>query len=203
MIGRTPPPFAAWLLKRLTQNDALVGDVAESYAHGQSGWWYGRQVVAIIAASISTEIRRHPIITMRSIAVGFAFTWAMWRYYVMGALINYDEVLFRTGLTSWFYIHDLAAPRLAIWPATAVLYGLSGWIVARASRDRAAVVLLYAVMGEFLFIAVWGMWRFVYDPVVSRALLIFLTLVVRPLPALAGGLWAVSRGHSVERQVHA
>jgi len=57
MIGRTPPPFAAWLLKRLTQNDALVGDVAESYAHGQSGWWYWRQVLAIAGRGVVSEMR--------------------------------------------------------------------------------------------------------------------------------------------------
>jgi len=57
MIGRTPPRFAAWLLKRLTQNDALVGDVAESYAHGQSAWWYWRQVVAIIGRTVLCEVR--------------------------------------------------------------------------------------------------------------------------------------------------
>jgi hypothetical protein len=83
-------------------------------------------VIAIIAASTSTEARRHPIITMRAIALGFAFTWVVWRFYVMWAVIHYDELLFRTGLLPWFYTHSLGVPRPVIFPATAVLYGLSG-----------------------------------------------------------------------------
>lgn len=198
MIRRTPPPFAAWLLKWLSKNDAFAGDLTESYVNGRSRWWYWRQVIGIIAASTSTEVRRHPIITMRAIALGFAFTWVMWHAYVMWAVLNYDEVLFRTGLLPWFYTHGLAVPRTAIFPATVLLYGLSGWIVGRTSRDSAAVVLVYAGVGELLFFADFGMWRFIYDPL-PYSVMTILTITVRPIPAVLGGLWAVSQRHPAKR----
>jgi hypothetical protein len=198
MTHRTPPTLATSLLKMFGADSALVGDLGEGYESGKSRWWYWQQVLAIIAASTETEVRRHPIITMRAIAFGFAFTWVIWHAYVMWAVLNYDEVLFRTGLLPWFYTHGLAVPRTAIFPATVLLYGLSGWIVGRTSRDSAAVVLVYAGVGELLFFADFGMWRFIYDPL-PYSVMAILTITVRPIPALLGGLWAVSQRHPAKR----
>ena len=129
MTHGTPPTLATALLRMFGADSALAGDLAEHYESGKSRWWYWRQVIGIIAASILTEVRRHPVITMRAIALGFAFTWVIWHAYVMWAVLNYDEVLFRTGLLPWFYTHGLAVPRTAIFPATVLLYGLSGGTV--------------------------------------------------------------------------
>jgi hypothetical protein len=200
---RQPPKIASALLRYFGPPEASsVGDLLEEFQSGKSCCWYWRQVIAIIAASTSTEVLRHPVITMRAIAVGSAFTWIMWHGYVMWAVLNYDEVLFTTGLLPWFYTHGLTVPRTAIFPATVVLYGLSGWIVARASRGSATVVLVYAGVSEFLFFADFGMWRFIYDPL-PHSLMAILTVAVRPIPALFGGLWAVSTRHPAERPLHA
>ena len=201
-MKREPPKLATALLGWFGPGGpALAGDVVERYQSGESRWWYWRQVIAIIAASISTEFRRRPIITIRAIALGLAFTWVMWRY-VIRTVRNYDELLFMTGLLPWFYTHGYGLPRWTIWPATAVLYGLSGWIVGRASRHSAAIVLVYAGVGELLFIVEFGMWRFIYDSL-PDPLVAILTVAVRPIPVLCGGLWAISRGHSAERYLHA
>jgi hypothetical protein len=199
-MSRKPPKLATALLNGFTAHDgALAGDLLERYRSGQSLWWYWRQVIAIIGASTSSEVRRHPTITMRAIALGFAFTWLM-RRYVIWDLMHYDEWLFSTGLVRWLYVHDYSLPVSAIWPATAVLYGLSGWIVGRASRESAGIVLLYVAAGEFLFFGATGAWRFVYDPL-PDPLLPILT-VVRPISALLGGLWAVSGRHSARSRLH-
>jgi hypothetical protein len=199
----TPPKLATVLLRWLgPDGPALAGDLAERHQSGESRWWYWRQVIGIIAAATATEVQRHPIITIRAIAFGFAFTWVIWSYNVIWVVMNYDELLFRTGLGHWFYAHGYGLPRWTIWPLTAVLYASSGWIVARVSRQSAAILLVYAAVGEFLFFAVWGAWRFVYDPL-PHFLLAILTLAVRPTPILCGGLWAISRGHSAERRLHA
>jgi hypothetical protein len=190
---KEPPKFASALLRTIAVNNpALVGDALEQFRLGRSASWYWRQVIAAIAVSIASEVRRHPIITMRAIALGFAFTELMWRY-VMWAVMNYDELLFATGLARWFYIHGYGLPRLAIWAATALLYGASGWIVGRASRESAPIVLVYVGIGEFLFFLVFGMWSFV-EPLPHLQVTI-LTIAVRPIPTLCGGLWAVSRKH--------
>ena len=197
-----PPKLAAALLRWFGPHyPALAGDLLERHQSGESRWWYWRQVIGIIAASISTEVLRHPVITIRALALGFAFTWVMWRY-VMWAVMNYDELLFATGLVPWFYTHGYGLSHPAIWAATAVLYGLSGWIVGRVSRESAATVLVYAVVGEFLFFVEFGMWRFISDSV-PYPLLLILTAAIRPLPTLFGGLWAVSRRYPAARRLHA
>ena len=199
---KPPPTIASAILRQfIPPHDPRVGDLLEGFQAGKSRWWYSRQAVAIIASSISTEVQRHPIITLRAIALGFAFTWVMWRY-VMSAVMNYDELLFATGLVPWFYTRGYGLSHPAIWAATAVLYGLSGWIVGRVSRESAATVLVYAAVGEFLFFVEFGMWRFISDSL-PYPLLLILTAAIRPLPTLFGGLWAVSRRNPSERRFRA
>jgi len=65
MIGGTPPPVAAWLLKQLSKNDALVGDLTESYAAGHSRLWYWGQVLAGIATGAWRDSRERVGVAMQ------------------------------------------------------------------------------------------------------------------------------------------
>jgi len=51
-----PPPFATWMLEHCTAGDcdeALAGDLCESYSSGLSDGWYWRQVFAACAVTWS------------------------------------------------------------------------------------------------------------------------------------------------------
>lgn len=53
-----PPPLAAWLLSRLLhgpRSGALLGDLAEEYAHRRSRAWYWRQTLYAIAAQMRQQ----------------------------------------------------------------------------------------------------------------------------------------------------
>ncbi len=82
-----PPALAAWLLEHLTpgdNHDALVGDLLEEFQHGRSAWWFWRQVLCAIPASLSHEIRAHRVAR----SVEFGLTW-VWVDFVMFHLLPY------------------------------------------------------------------------------------------------------------------
>jgi len=69
-----PPRIATWLLEHLMSadsNDALAGDLLESFRGGRSAGWYWRQVFAAIALKVLRSYRRHRFVIL------FATSWAM------------------------------------------------------------------------------------------------------------------------------
>ena len=80
-----PPPIATWMLEHCTAGDfdeALAGDLCESYSSGLSDGWYWRQVFAACAVSWSESLRaRMPLFV-------FAVIWSMmapaWKVFTDG-----------------------------------------------------------------------------------------------------------------------
>src|SRR5690348_637979 len=67
MTGRTPPELANRLLRRLRPSeDALAGDLLESYLGGKSRSWYWRQVLCAIVLILWSSIRQEA--TMERVA---------------------------------------------------------------------------------------------------------------------------------------
>jgi hypothetical protein len=69
------PKVATWLLKRLNStpnNDALIGDLVEQYLQGRSRLWYWKQAFLAIVVSLEREISKHPVLTLRAVASGWA-----------------------------------------------------------------------------------------------------------------------------------
>jgi hypothetical protein len=58
---RYPPRVATWILKRLTLDEALVGDLHEAYGAGRSRAWYWHQVGLAILFSVWREFREHTL----------------------------------------------------------------------------------------------------------------------------------------------
>ena len=80
-----PPPIATWMLEHCTGrslDEALAGDLCESYHSGLSDGWYWRQVFAACAVSWSESLRaRMPLFV-------FALIWSMmapaWKVFTDG-----------------------------------------------------------------------------------------------------------------------
>jgi hypothetical protein len=81
MASNRPPVIAAWLLKHFgcgPNNDAVLGDLAEQYAH-RNRVWYWRQVLKSIPVSVIKEALRHKRIAITAIVTG----WIVWLSFVV------------------------------------------------------------------------------------------------------------------------
>ena len=134
-MNRRPPATAAWLLRTFgtaSTADDLLGDLSEEYAAGRSAWWFWWQVLAAIVIGVMNEVRAHPALTLRAIAVG----WLAMFLLTVG-LSFVQEVI---EVRMWFYFFGPIA-----WFVRGVLSGyLAGWLVGRAhSRHRVSAVLAF------------------------------------------------------------
>src|ERR1041385_264022 len=154
---RQPPPLATKLLEYFAP-PSVSGDLLEAFHDGRSLWWFWRQTIGSIAAQMFADFRQHPVLMTRAIVVGVSFAWTFARFALFD-LLHYEQLLFSTGLVRWFYVNGYGLPEWSIWPATAVLIAVSGWIVARTHPQlRPTVVLLYAVAIQCVVCGL-GVWR--------------------------------------------
>jgi hypothetical protein len=195
---REPPKLATALLKLLgPQDHALMGDLAENYASGKSGWWYWRQILMAVASEALQDARRNPARIVVSATVAVLCAWFATRG--LSCILGFDQWLFETGVNRWLYINGYGLPLwsrdlplLAIWKALS--YGLSAYVIGRMV-PRIVVPFVSAL------IAVNGM-IFVADCITpntySLAHLIATLVVLYPTAALIGG-FAALQTHRLRR----
>jgi hypothetical protein len=159
-MNRRPPAAAVWLLRTFgagTTTDDLLGDLSEEYAAGRSAWWFWWQVLAAIPISITNEVRAHPVLTLRAIAIGWT---AMFLLNIGGSFVQ--EVIEVNGypwprvdvpmysptagvtmfipINTWILIY---APVVAFVRIVLAAY-LAGWLVGRLHvRHRVSAVLAF------------------------------------------------------------
>jgi hypothetical protein len=147
MTSNQPPRIATWMLKHFgsgSDNEALLGDLAEQYVQKDSPMWYWRQTMKAIPVSFFKEIRGHKGIAARALLTG----WVMW--ILCGTLI-FPFVFFGTNMGYYFEPrHPIGAGWSFMWMpvlgpanferpvsfvfATAlplVVGTICGWLVAR------------------------------------------------------------------------
>jgi hypothetical protein len=74
MRGTEPPRIARWMLERFMpegRDEALKGDLLESYRAGRSRGWYWRQVIAALAIACLQSYIRHRFVIL------YATAWCM------------------------------------------------------------------------------------------------------------------------------
>src|SRR5580765_4012540 len=142
LSGDAPRGDGVRILRRLLPSqdiDALLGDITEEAPHRSHLWLWG-QIAAVIVVGSFRDIRRHPLLALRAVAVGIAVL-------AVGALMF--EPIIRTSLrlsdlveNAWFRSVDRTLlERLNntafLVSVTALFYGglaASGWVVGRLHR---------------------------------------------------------------------
>ena len=185
-MKRQPPTLATVLLQRFVNPDgAILGDLVEQFQSGRSRAWYWRQITGVIASSVVRDVRAHPILTIRGIAVAWLFGWAIVRrlYYAL----RFDEVLFASGFR-WFYVNGYGLPHGLQGAIVVSCFGwllgaVCGWIVARLHRPFGIPILI----ANLVFVYLWTAVSFVPNPYLTP--LGVLNLLMYPILTLSGGVF--------------
>ena len=164
MTASHPPRLADWLLRRLASGPkrrSLIGDLHEQYARGRSSAWYWRQTLGAIAVSGVGDIRRHPLLAVRTVALTYLFL-VPWIYFT-GNLYGFtkwwmiDHVLRRSVLLHDLWVLD-QIPLLVAW---CFGWALTGWLLAKLQPDCRAGMTLVAICVQVPWAFEYGVpiWR--------------------------------------------
>jgi hypothetical protein len=205
MSSVQPPRLATWLLARLApgpESESMIGDLEERYRAGRSSLWYWRQVLSVILASVSRDVRGHRLLALRAVAAGWllhgAFSMPV-NWLTRAARIQMEDWLIETGrFTEWgaFWSGQL--------PATLLVYTaclLTGWLVGRLhARHSMAMVSAFAASLFVLEFAIPLVFLSLGQHRVPLSMLVVLSVLAvgRPIFVLMGGVLAA---RSVEPRI--
>lgn len=208
MTASNPPRLATALLSWMGPRDeALIGDLLETYRAGRSDWWYWRQVLSAVVIGVVVAVREHKLLPIRAIVIGWLAVWLYGNYvgdsvlFLARAVVNFGEFLFVTGLTDWFYVHDIDLPAIVVRatpPIVTTFVGMcaSGWLVGYSHRSTGpASVLIYCATVPLPAAATLA-WQSVARGEYAGPPLVYVAALVWfvTASALIGGLWAVRAG---------
>jgi hypothetical protein len=132
------------LVRRLMPSediDALLGDITEDSRH-RSRLWYWGQIAAVIVVGSWRDVRRHPLLAVRAIAIGIATL--IVAFAPASALLRVVRVLSEGGYYVGPYWLTLP-PHAFMWlPVLLNPLGFiaSGWTIARFHRSHGIAMLL-------------------------------------------------------------
>jgi len=161
-MRREPPQIATALLKRLSENEALAGDLREAYENGKSRSWYWRQVLTATATSVVQTSRAEPSRTMSAALFGVVCVWIVTIY--LPVLPRFDQWLFERGVTSWFYTNRIGFSQWAMargFPAVAIskagAFALASYGIASIDRRAAVPFALTVALGNLVVFLQYGL----------------------------------------------
>jgi len=161
MTQKQPPKLAVWMLRHFgsgSDNNALLGDLAEQYGEKNSALWYWRQTLGGIVVSFFKETWGHKWIAGRALMTG----WAVWMIFLTMIPLHVPM--------AFFFSHRYLGELVVNDTALPLLVGmLCGWLVAQLHRNqRTAVVLLFAT--SFILLNPPLLWKIVFHPVSTGVL---------------------------------
>jgi hypothetical protein len=212
MTRRDPPSIAVWALEHLTsgeRDEALAGDILETFQSGCSNSWYWRQALMACAVSWSESFRK------RASLLIFALLWAMaapgWDAFCRMADLDTHLSRFSTNLGPFWVLLYLAAWTILhsvfLW-AGLLLFGVFhtslGGSLHPAKFKRAfllvSLILAPAYFAMFVVVALYWYPTFAHlrpqgSPLQQMVDVRLLADVIRIpyLLALAGALWGAVR----------
>jgi hypothetical protein len=149
-------------LKRLLPSrdiDALLGDVAEERSR-RSRLWYWSQLLAIVVVASWRDVRSHPLIALRAVAIG-CVTLASY-FAIVLRLNDVIKALSYDGVSVGSHRITLPNPALFQPPYDVILvlaisllgFALAGWAIVRLHRARgiAMAMLFVALMTSLALI---------------------------------------------------
>ena len=197
MKSAPAPKIATWLLKRLNStpdNEALIGDLVEQYLQGRSRLWYWKQTFLAIAVSFGGEISRHPALTLRAVASGWAVIFLyrlLFRPSTVALSITLSVMQLHAhgvlyGALSHLYWYFIYTPVLAA----------AGWLVARLHREHRGVMVLAFAASKVLTFAP-HVFSYTTHAVIGPAYLRYVgdemwAAVTTTAMILLGGIWQAS-----------
>lgn len=144
--------FRQFVLDRVVLDPHLVGDLWEGgERHGML--WFSRQMTAALWLAGCRDIRIHPWLAVRAIAVGWlTTTLCVWAMRPVSRLMNgwvLDQLIVNLGSHS---IVMLWATDLHSFPAITGAGVIAGWVVGRSHRGHAGIVVAVTVA-----VAAWSL----------------------------------------------
>lgn len=206
MTFKEPPRLPTWLLQHLgcgSDNDAVLGDLAERYRQGKTSFWYWKEVAVAIVVSAFNDIRSHKLLTLRAMIVGgpvfwylgywafdflalFTRTWPPdWLYSKIGPSLWFNHEQF----VAWYWYGDSAAGSVLM-----IAIGMiSGWILARLNwRHRRSIVLLFSL--SVLLSWIYYSWTATVEDIGASIFweaYFWINNILQVLAVLAGGLMEI------------
>jgi hypothetical protein len=149
-----PPALAMWFLGRFGVNESVVGDLVERYEHRPSSFWFWRQALSAIAASLIRDLRTHKLLTFRAVLVG---TLAVW---VFSWLTAPPFLWMKQAFSAWTVEHNADVLRVFVFESNAWLlklpaalpWALAGWTIARLHRQNGLSMIVALISCWFLFL---------------------------------------------------
>jgi hypothetical protein len=153
VTDQQPPRFATWLLLRFasaSRRDALAGDLHERFGHGESRWWYWRQVLTAVLAETLEDIGSHKALTGGTVTL----VWIIMIAWVQGTWSVYATATARWPILnqSTFWLWYGGGLQL-IWCVGA---GVTGWVVARLAGRHSATMICVALVALCPLTLWWG-----------------------------------------------
>jgi hypothetical protein len=155
------PRLVVWLLEHYgssSDNEALIGDLAERYHEGRSAFWCGKQAAVAVLVGALESIRSHRLATLRAMAAGWLAYWTLgYVFFHFGfyqvmldslALDNPDLLIGSWSPPVWW--HNNSFGRIYTFGANAIatvamgmIAVVSGWIVATVVSSESAIGCSY------------------------------------------------------------
>lgn len=152
MSSRTPPKLAAALLRRMTEDSSLIGDLEEEFRHGRSSCWYWSQVAGTVAMKC---VHAHAcaacvLVAAFVLSIGPTLGWWQTRFAI--------PVLLGMAITSWKLWRLHRTSLVILYVASVALvspYWMSGQTEAMTGANRlfwaiARILGGYGVVGVLL-----------------------------------------------------
>lgn len=209
MKPASPPRLAIWFLVHLTQSErreAVLGDLLERFAEGETACWFWRQALSAFAVTAVRAIRRHGLsfgaaLTVASLVV-FAFNIAnpiaqhavgRWEEWLMWSLHPAStRIVWRIAFTGVAFSLECLG------------FAVAGWITARIHRGYPRLVVCTFAAYHLLSSMPW-MVEQIKDLMTNRRYLEGLiwysgNTLVTTLAILLAGFWSARHIRCEERQ---
>lgn len=129
------PRVATDILHRFGVETALIGDLEEVARTGRPLWWCWYQVVGALGLASGRLAITHPVLAVRSIAIGWSALLATFTVIDAPAINHLRLEGYRTGEWTAFWLGAGAVSYIG--------FALSAWLVARVHRRVPGLLLLY------------------------------------------------------------
>lgn len=206
-MKRTPPSLAVWCLARLVRGErgeALIGDLLERFAAGETRIWFWRQTLSASAFAFAHAAREHGASLLRALAAVAAVIGAMWMVdpWLARKLIHFQtHGLFEldphwVGRYGWriaFLV--LAFLQKAAWFAFAI------WLAVKIHRAQPRLIIVVCAVAAFALHVPLLVWQGSNVLTHSRYLDVFEWTLIHALMAtnvvIWCGLWSAMPSRAV------